>query len=239
MGLRYLLLLGLIPILWACKEEVADPELQFNYAYFPLQIGQERLFVVDSILFDPLGNRVQIDTTTTYIRELVVDTSRNASKDLEYRIERYERNDAKAPWVLKKVLSESRTQGQAQRFEDNFRLLKMVFPIQPEQTWNPLVYVDPLSKVDVKGEPLELFKGWQASTTSLNQSWNQYPQTLEIQFCDYENAIELRRGLERYAAKVGLVYRELSVLNTQCLSCQGQAWEKKAQAGFILKMRRL
>ncbi|MBK9490095.1 MAG: hypothetical protein IPO07_15970 [Haliscomenobacter sp.] len=49
----------------------------------------------------------------------------------------------------------------------------------------------------------------------------------------------MRRGTERYAADVGLVYRELSVLNTQCLMCQGQAWEKKAQSGFILKMRRI
>jgi hypothetical protein len=144
--------------------------------------------------------------------------------------------------VVKDVLSYrqgSIETSQAQRFENNFRLVKMVFPVQSKQEWNPLLYVDPLTKVDVKGEPLELFKGWKASIKNLDQSWNQYPNTLEIQFSNYENAIELRRGTERYAANVGLVYRELSVLNTQCLPCQGQAWEKKAQSGFILKMRRI
>lgn len=237
--MRLILLLFLTFSFWACKEEAAAPELPFRYEYFPLSIGQERLFVVDSILFDPLGNRVQIDTTTTFIRELVVDTFRNASKALEYRIEQYQRRIQGAPWVLKKVLTELRSTRQAQRFEDNFRLIKMVFPQQLERSWNPLTFVDPGSKVEVKGEPLELFKGWEAKVKSIDQSWNQYPQTLELQFSDYENAIELRRGTERYAANLGLVYRELSVLNTQCLSCQGQAWEKKAQAGFILKMRRL
>lgn len=238
--MRLLLLLLLGFGLFACKEEVAAPALDYRYEYFPLSIGQERLFVVDSILFDPLGNRVQIDSTTTFIRELVVDTFRNARNELEYRIERFERRNSAAPWILKKVLSESRPSDQAQRFEDNFRLLKMVFPLKIDQSWNPLVYVDPLTKVEVKGEPLELFKGWEASVKSIDQSWNQYPNTLEIQFSDYENAIELRRGTERYAANLGLVYRELSVLNTQCLNnCLGQSWEKKAQAGFILKMRRI
>lgn len=237
--MRPLLLLLLGFGLFACKEEVAAPVLEYRYEYFPLSIGQERLFVVDSILFDPLGNRVQIDSSKTFIRELVVDTFRNASNGLEYRIERYERRKSTSPWVLKKVLSESRPSDQAQRFEDNFRLLKMVFPLKQGQVWNPLVFVDPLSKVDVKGEPLELFKGWEAQVKSIGQSWNQYANTLEIRFSDYENAIELRRGTERYAANLGLVYRELSVLNTQCLSCQGQLWEKKAQAGFILKMRRI
>lgn len=238
--MRLLLLLLLCFGLFACKEQVAAPALEYRYEYFPLSIGQERLFVVDSILFDPLGNRVQIDSTTTFIRELVVDTSRNASNGLEYRIERYERRSSTAPWVLKKMLSESRPSDQAQRFEDNFRLLTLVFPLKQGQSWNPLIYVDPLSKVDVKGEPLELFKGWEARVKSIDQSWNQYPNTLEIQFSDYENAIELRRGTERYAANLGLVYRELSVLNTQCLTaCLGQPWEKKAQAGFILKMRRI
>ena len=238
--MRPLLLLLLTFGLFTCKEEVAAPVLQYRYEYFPLSIGQERLFIVDSILFDPLGNRVQIDSSKTFIRELVVDTFRSASNTLEYRIERYERRNNTAPWVLKKVLSESRPIDQAQRFEDNFRLLKMTFPIKQGQSWNPLIFVDPLSKVEVKGEPLELFKGWEAKVKSIDQSWNQYPNTLEIQFSDYENAIELRRGTERYAANLGLVYRELSVLNTQCLSaCQGQAWEKKAQSGFILKMRRI
>lgn len=237
--MRLPLLLLLTFALFACKEEVAAPQLQSRYEYFPLAIGQERLFVVDSILFDPLGNRVQIDTTTTFVREIVVDTFRNATKELEYRIERYERSNSSAPWVLRKVLSEVRTTRQAQRFEDNFRLVKMLFPQQVEQNWSPLIFVDPATKVEVKGEPLELFKGWEAQIKNIDQSWNQYPKTLELQFSDYENAIELRRGTERYAANVGLVYRELSVLNTQCLTCQGQAWEKKAQAGFILKMRRL
>ena len=238
--MRPLLLLLLTFGLFACNEEVAAPALEYRYEYFPLAIGQERLFIVDSILFDPLGNRVQIDSSKTFIKELVVDTFRNASNGLEYRIERYERRNNTAPWVLKKVLSESRPIDQAQRFEDNFRLLKMTFPIKQGQSWNPLIFVDPLSKVEVKGEPLELFKGWEATVKSIDQSWNQYPNTLEIQFSDYENAIELRRGTERYAANLGLVYRELSVLNTQCLSaCQGQPWEKKAQSGFILKMRRI
>lgn len=237
--MRLLLLLLLCFGLFACKEQVAAPALEYRYEYFPLSIGQERLFVVDSILFDPLGNRVQVDSSKTFVRELVVDTSRNASNALEYRIERYERRNSSTPWILKKVLSESRSRDQAQRFEDNFRLLKMAFPLKKGQSWNPLIFVDPLSKVDVKGEPLELFKGWKAQVKSIDQSWNQYPNTLEIQFSDYENAIELRRGTERYAANLGLVYRELSVLNTQCLSCQGQPWEKKAQAGFILKMRRI
>ena len=236
--MRLLFSIFLVLGLLACKEEIAPGELAFRYEYFPLILGQQRNFIVDSILFDPQGSRVQIDTTTTYVQEIVVDTFRNATKELEYRIERYERRKPSDPWVLRTTLGESRSQGQAQRNENNFRLVKMIFPTQVNQQWNPLIFVNPLTKVDVKGEPIELFKGWRATLKNIDQQWNQYPNTLEVQFSNYENVIELRKGSERYAANVGLVYRELSVLNTQCLSCQGQAWEKKAQSGFILKMRR-
>jgi hypothetical protein len=237
--MRYLLVVFTLLGIWGCKEETVVLDTPFQYEYFPLMLGQQRNFIVDSVLFDPQGSRVSIDTTTTFVREVVVDTFRNANKDLEYRIERFERSNAQDNWVLKSVLTESRTTTQAQRFENNFRLLKMVFPVQSELKWNPLLYADPSTKVEVKGEPLELFKGWKANIKGIGQSWNQYPNTLEIQFSNYENAIELRRGTERYAANLGLVYRELSVLNTQCLPCLGQTWEKKAQAGFILKMRRI
>jgi hypothetical protein len=57
-----------------------------------------------------------------------------------------------------------------------------------------------------------------------------------VQNADSENLIELRLAHEKYARGVGLVYRELWILDTQCIEdCIGMTWEQKAEKGFILK----
>jgi hypothetical protein len=58
---------------------------------------------------------------------------------------------------------------------------------------------------------------------------------LTVREADSENLIELRRSRVKYAKGIGLVYRELWVLDTQCIEqCDGKPWEEKAEKGFIL-----
>ena len=51
--------------------------------------------------------------------------------------------------------------------------------------------------------------------------------------------IPIRRGFEQYAPNVGLVYRELAGLDTQCGGNPGDCidipWEQKAEKGFIVR----
>ena len=63
-----------------------------------------------------------------------------------------------------------------------------------------------------------------------------YDEVMVIEQANNENSIELRRAQEKYAKGIGLVYRELYILDTQCIAdCEGQTWEEKAEKGMILK----
>ena len=65
-----------------------------------------------------------------------------------------------------------------------------------------------------------------------------YADVLTIQAqSDPKILTEKRYSLEKYAKGVGLVYREIRILDTQKLDAS-TAWEKKAQKGFITKMTR-
>lgn len=211
--------------------------------YYPLSVDLERFFQIDSIFFVPKAGRVARDSASVQVRERVVDTLRNLSGDLVYRIEHFERQKPSEPWVLRKVVSEYRSQNRLIRSEDNLPLIKMVFPLQLHQKWGSTVFLDPALRVTVRGQPLEMFKGWASELSEWPSTWQmdgkKYEQTLTIQTANFENALELRQSLERYTQGVGLIYRELQILDTQCLNCQGQTWEKKAQRGFILRQRRL
>ena len=52
------------------------------------------------------------------------------------------------------------------------------------------------------------------------------------------NLIELREAIEKYARNVGLIEKQMRILDTQCIiECEGEPWEVKAEKGFILKQR--
>jgi len=50
--------------------------------------------------------------------------------------------------------------------------------------------------------------------------------------------IELRLSYERYARGVGLIEREMRILDTQCIeACSTKTWAEKAEKGFIVRQK--
>jgi hypothetical protein len=225
----------------ACsKSNFSEEAANFRYEYYPIALGQVRVFQVDSIVFDPLGAGVKVDSTRSYLREVVSDTFRNATGELSYRILRYTRKTLQDPWIFNQTGQEVMGETNLRVQEAGFNLVKLAFPPLQGKAWSSTPYVTPESRVLVAGDPIELFKGWRnARITAFDVQWENYPQSLEVQYGNYENAIELRKGVERYATGIGLVFREFSALNTQCVACRGQSWRQKASTGFIHRLRRI
>ncbi len=232
---------AMIIALSACsKSNFSDESTDFRYEYYPIAIGQVRVFQVDSIIFDPLGGGVKIDSTRSYLREVVSDTFRNATNELTYRILRHVRKTPQEPWIFSQTGQEIKGKTDLRVQESGFNLVKLAFPPLPGKVWSSTPYVSGETRILVAGDPIELFKGWRnARITVFDTQWEKYSQTLEVQYGNYENAIELRKGVERYAPGLGLVFREFSALNTQCVTCRGQSWRQKASTGFILRLRRI
>lgn len=237
------ILLGFLSL--SCSvQETEEYSIDRAYDYFPLRLGETRLFALDSLVFDPAPSGTRIDSTRTYVMEILRDTLRDLSGNPYYRIERYERKDSVAPWKLNRVATERLDGQRLVRTEDNLPLVKMVFPPSFGLTWNALVFAGENRKVEVAGETLEMFKGWSPRMEEFDAPFSYagrtYASTLGINVADFDSKIELRRIKERYAKEVGLVYRELYILDTQCIAaCQNQPWEKKAEKGFILREWRL
>ena len=249
-SLLYFFCLSLVStVLFTCEESVDTDKVQFGYEYFPLEVGQYRIYEVDSIVYDPIGGGTVIDSTKTFFREIIADTLIDNTGATVFRVERYQRKNNDLPWNIQKVLILSRDESRAFWIEDNLRFIKMVFPVEAGKSWDGHVFFDPTLIVPVAGESIELFKDWSYQIRAVNQPIQigdfVFNEVVTISNADSENLIELRQSTEQYAKGVGLISRELFILDTQCNDCCGQdfaacsniAWEEKAEKGFILRQK--
>ncbi len=241
-SLKYFLCsLSVLLLLFACKSKTVleDFQLDYGYDYFPLEIGKYWEYSVDSILFDTTGMGVVIEETSSFLREEVVDTFRDNKNRLVYTIERFYRPDEMTVWTVQSVSYALLDGTQLEVVDNNLRYIRMVFPLEDGEIWDGNQFIDPTTMITIKGELLEIFKGWNYEIESLGEvdviDNVTYDEVLSITQAASENVIELRESSEKYARGIGLIHREMRILDTQCISgCEGLAWESKAQKGFTL-----
>ncbi len=233
--------LGLVSFLFfaACKNTPDDFTPNLGLDYYPLQVGKFIEYKMDSTIYDPNGDST-IFQSTTFVKEEIIDTLSDNLGNVLYKIEQFERASDTLPWAIKKVLSLSVQGQQAIRTEDNLRFIKLTFPILRNNSWDGNIHFDEGLIVTVEGETIEMFKGWNYKVNQVGQAMTignfQFDETATVEEADNENLIELRRSSAIYAKGIGLVYRELWILDTQCIDdCVGKPWEEKAEKGFILK----
>ncbi len=241
--------LGIL-LMTACSERQTlepSPINTAQYAYFPLEMGKYVIYQVDSILFDfaPGGGTIK-DSSTTFVREQVSDTIRDNTGQLLYTIERYERSANTEPWIFKNVQTASRTATQAIRTENNWRYLKLVFPLNRRSEWDGNLWIDKNREIEFSGERMRPFTNWLYEVDSIDIPAMVGPfsfdSTLLITEADDVNVIERRFSRARYAKHIGLVWREQWILDSQyCnqtpppVDCETRPWEQKAEKGYILR----
>lgn len=223
----------------ACDTTADDYQAELGLDYFPLAVGKTIVYEVDSTIFDPTGD-TRVRHSKTFVKEETVDTLTDNLGQPLFKVERFERPNDTAAWKVAKVFTKSIQENQAIWTEDNLRFIKMTFPLRKNNTWNGNLHFDPTLIVTVAGETMEMFKGWAAKVKTLAEPAEigafQFLETVTVEEANNENLIELRTAKSVYAKGIGLVYRELWILDTQCIEdCAGLAWEEKAEKGFIVK----
>ena len=228
---------------------VEEIDLEFGYDYFPLEVGKYRVYQVDSVIYDPILRGTRADSSTTFIRDFVVDSFLDNTGQTRYRVERAERKSASQPWNIEKTVQLYLDDNRAFWVEDNLPFIKMVFPLKPGRRWNGNVFFDPTVEIPVAGESVQIYKDWSYEILEIGEAAElgdlSFSEVATVQLADSENLIELRRALEQYARGVGLIYREYNILNTQCevccdsdfSSCEPLPWTEKAEKGFVIKQR--
>lgn len=239
-NILWLLFIGFVLSLLSCEKTPDNFILgDEGYDYFPLEVGKYIIYDVDSTVYDPTGD-TSVYSSKTIVKEVVTDTLRDNAGNLLYKLERFERSAGTLPWQVKKVFTASVQGDQAIVKEDNLRFIKLTFPVRKNESWNGNVFFDPSLVVTVAGESLEMFKSWsykvENTGTAVTIGDFDFENVTTVREADSENLIELRVSRSQYARGIGLVYRELWILDTQCIEdCQGKTWEEKAEKGFIVK----
>lgn len=249
MLLRLLSFSIILLIINACSERATlDPEPfdESQYEYFPLEIGKYVVYQIDSIIYDfaPGGGTAR-DSSRTFAKEIVADTLRDQTGKLLYTFERWERKSDTAAWILKSVATASRTKTQAIRTEDNFRFLKLIFPLDARSEWDGNIWIDENREIEIAGERMRPFTNWHYEVDSIDiQAFVgqfAFDSTLIVTEADDKNIIERRLSRVRYAKHIGLVQREQWILDSQYCNqspppadCETRPWELKAEKGYIL-----
>ncbi len=252
-------LLALIGL--SCEPEATldNRTVNWGYDYYPLQLGRAWTYEVDSVYYFSDGESGLQDTVSARLREVITDTFTDLSGALQYRLERFIRPEGDSAWVFAGVAALSRTERQAIRQEGNFRLIHLPFPPSLGGTWEPAAYFDDGVAIAIGGSSIALFETWsfqvldtagafELGGTSLDQVI-----TVENRFAD-PDPFTRRRVVERFAPGVGLVSREMDILDTDCLLCCDDnadggydlldtticaevPWPERAEVGFLLRQK--
>ncbi len=223
----------IIPILfWGCaKRALDDHRTDMGYDYFPVKVGQYRVYAVDSIVFGQSG----ADTISSQIKESIVEKI-GEGQDVKYRVLREWRQNASDNWQTNTVWWIIKEDNRIIQTEENLKFIKLTFPVKLGTTWDGNAFFDNRTTVKIASENMEFFKEWDYQVVGKGNrvvSNESFDDVFIVQEADFETSIELRKSAAVYARGVGLIERTQQILDTQCITCTG-TWAEKAEKGVIL-----
>ncbi|MBK9412568.1 MAG: hypothetical protein IPP27_08050 [Bacteroidetes bacterium] len=194
------MLISLTAFTWySCKKEsVEAPALSYNY--FPTESGKYIIYDVDSIYHSETDNNND-DSVFSYHFQ-IKDKIDSSFVDLEGRVNqvrlRYHRNSDTLPWQLTEVWTQYLSSTSAYLTEENIKYHKLSFPINATITWNG-------NDSNTEEEELYYYDYFHESDVLNGLSFD---STLSVIQIDENNFVETIYGNEKYAAGVGMIYKE-------------------------------
>lgn len=182
----------------SCKKDKPVPPTNFGYNYFPDNVGHYVIYNVDSIVVNQLMPQ-PIDTFKYQVKEVIDSIFTDGSGRPTQRILRYKRADSTQPWVIQKVWSGNLTTTTAERFEDNIRYVRLIFPVSVNATWNGNAF-NTLGEMDYQYTAIDV----PSSVNNVN-----FDSTLTVLQDSNINLIQHQFYLEKYARNVGVIYKDL------------------------------
>jgi hypothetical protein len=189
-------------VLSSCSDkQKIIPYTGFNY--FQSEVGSWVIYDVDSIVYDGFTNKV--DTFRYQIKELVESEITDNAGRTALRIERFFRGNDTTDWQIAQVWSAVLTESSGERVEDNIRYMRLIFPVRRGRNWNGNAF-------NTLGEQL-----YRYVETHQPEQINglSFDSTLTVLQRDDFNLIETHKASEKYAAGMGMIYREWIDLKTE------------------------
>lgn len=200
----FILLVSLLT--WhSCKKDPPpqdDQQTYLGYNYYPQQVGSYVIYEVDSIAFDDKSHPP--DTTRYILKELVESVFTDNSGRPTLRLERYYKmyNDTipydSLPWIGPRIWYANVTNTTLERTEENLRYIRLVFPPKKGKEWDGNAF----NTFDAKD--YEVLSADQPEVVN-GISFDSVVTVLQYEQIDF---IEYIYEAEKYAANVGLVYKQ-------------------------------
>jgi hypothetical protein len=193
----------------SCKKDKNEVVLDQGYSYFPLIAGRELIYQVDSIgwlgfTYDPTLHTITIDSVSYQIKEVVEDFFYDMQGRQTARVVRYRRQTPADPWVVYKVFTANLNPASAERFEDNVKYIKLVFPVKEGEKWTGQEYNPMLNDT--------LYDPWEYEYTSVNEPMQlnalSFDSVLTVLQKDESTLVGNQYYQEQYAAGTGMIYKE-------------------------------
>jgi len=231
----------LLGIIFSCENETIEVTGEpVGRSYFPLSVGSEWIYQVDSIIYDE--SQATVDTTSGFVRELITEQLNDGS----YRIERYFSRQLSSDWEITDVWSARYEDTRAVRNEENLSFIKLVFPPALDVDWDGNSLFDENVFVTVAGELLQPYKFWDYRITEIDGTYNLENNVLsdvvtvsQVNNRDVENPnlVERRVAIEQYADNVGLVFKQMEILDSRGNYPAGTPFEDRIERGFRMEQR--
>lgn len=127
-----LLVVALAGLVAACEDKYKDPDPKImGYDYFPLEVGQYRVYDVMDIRFmSDMG-----DTSRFQLRERIDTTFIDQTGKLNYKIIRSVRANENMNWIDDSVMVVTKSDAMVMLTKNNTKYVKMVFPVMEGKEW--------------------------------------------------------------------------------------------------------
>lgn len=183
---------------------------RLGYEFFPLQEGIRRVYEVEEVIYSLIDPKKE--TLNYQLMEEVESYFINQENDTTYVVNRYKRTSEEDEWKVDSVWTARRTPSQAIVTENNKPFVKLAFPVKENTSWD--------------GNIFNTFKPRMYKMVAVNRSLTlngmDFPETVTVIQSDNDDHIistDLRK--EIYAKNIGLVFKELKILNycvqSECL----------------------
>lgn len=196
-------------ILFGCKKNVVEPQIDVSSKYVPIDSGYKWTYKMDSIVYSGFAN-AKPDTFSYELKNEVTGIFIDNAGNTSYRIEKWHRLNTDNPWLYARTYNETRDDFAYLRNDFDKLQLVVALPVLKDKTWNGNQY-NSQGYVDFYYDDVHL-------ADSIGTI--QYDSVCTIVQDESRNAIRSFYVTEKYATNYGLVYKEVERLENLNTSTQ-------------------
>lgn len=180
-------------LLSACRE-IEEPT-QFGPDYFPLEVGHEWIYAVDSIVFDNFTSNHRVYALQR--KEVVVSSFATENGKKRFEVDVFYKTDS-TPWNYVYTTTVFKDQYKAVRNVDNKEVVNLLFPIKDRVYWDA-------NQLNTEREDRYRYRESEKWMTTLSDS---FPSTVFVEQEFDTTIIDDDIRWELYAEGIGLVERK-------------------------------